>query len=100
MLPLVLARTAQADLEDIARFTEAQWGTEQKQRYMGLLEARFLQLANTPELGIARSDIKAGYRSLPAGRHVIFYRLSSDGVEILRVLHERMDLHGHLIDEA
>jgi toxin ParE1/3/4 len=100
MLALLVAQAAQADLEDIARSTEAQWGAEQKQRYMSMLAARFLQLAHTPELGIARGDIKVGYRSLSAGRHIVFYRLGSDHIEILRVLHERMDLHGHMTEEG
>ncbi|MGH6881093.1 type II toxin-antitoxin system RelE/ParE family toxin [Hypericibacter sp.] len=100
MPALVLARAAQNDLEDIARYTEAQWGAEQKQRYMSALADRFIQLTNTPEMGLARDDIKTGYRSLLAGRHVIFYRHANNRLEISRVLHERMDLHRHLADEG
>jgi toxin ParE1/3/4 len=50
-------------------------------------------------LGVARNDIKTGYRSLSVGRHVIFYRTTNDRLEIIRVLRERMDLHRHLTDE-
>jgi toxin ParE1/3/4 len=99
MLPLALARAAQTDLAEIARYTEAQWGAEQKQRYLSALAARCILPANTPASVVARNDIKTGYRSLSVGRHVIFYRTTNDRLEIIRVLRERMDLHRHLPDE-
>ncbi|WP_241505919.1 type II toxin-antitoxin system RelE/ParE family toxin [Parahaliea mediterranea] len=50
-------------------------------------------LADSPEDGAACDSIKMGYRKFPNGSHVIFYRnLSDTEIEIVRILHKRMDL--------
>jgi toxin ParE1/3/4 len=33
---------------------------------------------------------------LSYGAHVLFYRLIADGIDIVRILHERMDYHRHI----
>lgn len=59
-----------------------------------------LTLAQNPELGRDRSEVYAGARSFPSGKHVIFYRTAAQGViEIARVLHQRMDLLSQFSDE-
>jgi toxin ParE1/3/4 len=30
------------------------------------------------------------------GRHLIFYRQRADSIEIIRILHDRMDIESHL----
>jgi toxin ParE1/3/4 len=42
------------------------------------------------------SDIRAGYFKIPCGSHVLFYRLSPDGIDVVRILHERMDFERHI----
>ena len=50
----------------------------------------FDTLADSPELGRAREELPGdGLRSFPAHAYVVFYLPISDGVEIIRVLHER-----------
>jgi toxin ParE1/3/4 len=44
-------------------------------------------------------DIRPGYCKYHVGRHLIFYRQVSDGLEIVRVLHDRMDVETHFNDE-
>lgn len=93
MKRLVVTAEAEADLTAIGRYTAETWGFDQKTQYLGQLRARFLQLRRKPDLGRVRDEIRHGYRSLSAGRHVIVYRETDDLVEILRILHDRMDLH-------
>ncbi len=52
--------------------------------------------ADQPHLGRARDDIRKGYRVHHVRRHLIFYRQKSTGIEITRILHDRMDLETHL----
>ena len=52
-----------------------------------LLDKRFSVLAETPTLGRACNEIRAGYRKFYEGRHVIYYVAIDDGVEIVRILH-------------
>jgi toxin ParE1/3/4 len=37
-----------------------------------------------------------GYRVYHVGQHLIFYRQKSTGIEIIRILHDRMDVETHL----
>jgi toxin ParE1/3/4 len=54
-------------------------------------------LAENSSQGQRCDEIRTGYRKFPSGRHVIFYRsLETGAIEIVRVLHERMDMETHL----
>lgn len=108
-----LSDPAKADIAAILRRSEARYGAEARSRYRGLLAAALRRVAGDPH-GIATADrgaLFAGLRSLhirhcqsesreapvadPA--HVVFYRAIGPGlVEIVRVLHERMEPGGHL----
>jgi toxin ParE1/3/4 len=53
-------------------------------------------LADEPHLGNARDDIRKGYRVYHVGRHLIYYRPKPTGIEIIRILHDRMNVETHL----
>lgn len=108
-----LSLDAQADLIDILRFTQAKFGEGARRRYQGLLRAAFVSVAAEPERigSISRQQLEPGLRSLhllycrseaPNGRvdrprHVVFYRLGNDQVvEIIRILHDAMEVERHL----
>lgn len=87
-----LTNKALSDLKEIGRYTQNQWGREQRNTYLAMLDACFHQLAANPLKGKDCNDIRAGYRKHPVASHVIFYRQKShDSIEIVRVLHGRMD---------
>lgn len=52
----------------------------------------FVRLSEYPGLGRERPDLGEDLRSFPIMSGVIIYRRLSDGVEIVRVLHESRDL--------
>lgn len=86
-----------SDMRAIGRYTQKHWGAEQRRTYLAQLVQRFIDLAEHPNSGKACDYIRAGYRKYPQGKHVIFYRIADDGVvEIVRVLHERMDYKQHI----
>jgi toxin ParE1/3/4 len=91
-----LSRAARRDLIEIARYTLERWGDEQRVRYLTQLDARFRWIAQNPTCGLASDHIKPGYWRCAEGRHVIFYRLSAKGVDIIRILHDRMLPKRHL----
>ncbi|HVT52781.1 MAG TPA: type II toxin-antitoxin system RelE/ParE family toxin [Dongiaceae bacterium] len=93
MRRLVFADLALDDLRDIAHFTEARWGADQKRRYLSSIKITVQRLRENPRLGRNRQDVHPGYYSLLAGRHVIFYRFTDDECEIVRIIHDRMDVH-------
>ena len=43
--------------------------------------------------GKVRDEIRRGYRSLPVENHVVFYRVSDKDIEIVRILHQRMEVN-------
>jgi toxin ParE1/3/4 len=40
--------------------------------------------------------VRRGYRQYPSGSHVLFYRFTADGIDVVRILHERMDYERHI----
>ena len=85
--------TARADLKGIANYTEQTWSREQRNSYLTELDHVFHRLAENPELGKACDFIRSGYRVFPVGGHLVFYKIGSGTVvEIIRVLHKRMDV--------
>lgn len=88
----LLTNAAQNDLVGIAKFTQQRWGVDQRNKYLAQLDDTFHQLADNPELGKICDYIKRGYRKFPIASHVIYYRASSNQIEIIRVLHKRMDV--------
>lgn len=108
-----LAAPAQADLANILSTSAERWGTEGRRRYAILLGAAMRMIAADPEgpLTHARHELLPGMRSFhtrharreaPKARvkepvHVLYYRAIQPGlIEIVRVLHERMDPDRHL----
>lgn len=89
MAEFFFSTEAKADLRDIALYTEAMWGRDQRNAYILELEAVFVRLAGMPGLGRLRGDVRPGVFCFPAGRHVVWYRQAPPDIEILRVLHTR-----------
>jgi toxin ParE1/3/4 len=55
-------------------------------RFLDLLDQKCRHLADFPESGRKREDLAPNLRSLPVKRYVIFYRPTSKGIEVARVL--------------
>lgn len=85
-----LTKAASRDLLGIGRYTRERWGEEQCRRYLASLDGRFHALARHPRSGRACDKLRPGYWFFPEGKHVIFYRMGEEGVEVIRILHERM----------
>ena len=86
-----LTRAARQDVAEIGRYTQRRWGVAQRRAYLRRLNARTEFLVDHRETGALRDDVRPGYRSFHEGRHLIFYRDAADTIEIVRILHDRMD---------
>ena len=87
------------DLTDIWAYSAEQWGVDQADHYLDALLHRFFWLLENLALWKTQPDIAEGIYCYPEQSHVIYFRtLGSDksGIEILRVLHARMDPNRHL----
>lgn len=83
---------AQQDLINIGRYTLEMWGKKQRNLYLRAIEQRFRLIADNPYMGRHRPDVKEGYYSFPQGSHVIFYLIHDNGIDIIGVPHQRMDI--------
>ncbi len=90
-----VSRAAKQDLLRIGRFTERRWGKAKRNQYLGQLNQAIALIAENDSIGKICDEISEGYRKFPEGSHVIYYRVT-DMVEIIRILHERMDPDSYL----
>ena len=91
-----LSPAAQADLEDIWDYTVRRWGETQAEDYTRNIQAACEALSEGTMISRSAEEIRAGYRKVTVGSHVMFFRMQSDVVEIIRILHQSMDVERHL----
>lgn len=107
---LVISSAALKDYQDIVAWTVSQFGAQQARAYAQVIESALQDLREGPEIvGIKwRPELGARIASLHLARkgykarHLVIVRVetrlaSEDPViEVLRLLHDRMDLQRHL----
>lgn len=108
-----LSGPAQADIAHILTSSEQRWGIESRRHYAATLAAAMRKIVASPSgpMTRARGELSPGLRSFhlryarsrdpnaKVGRpvHVLYYRaIAPDLIEIVRVLHERMEAGRHL----
>jgi toxin ParE1/3/4 len=99
MLGFRLSAKAKADLKSIARYIQEHRNRDHRNRYLEKLYKVFHSLALKPHMGRPCDDIREGYCRHRMGRHLIYYRWSAEGIEIMRILHGSMGVDSHLTDE-
>jgi toxin ParE1/3/4 len=88
---------AYEDLKSIAIYTQETWGESQRNIYLKMMDDAFHELSENPGHGRRIDDIRTGYYKYKIGKHFIFYRMiSKDDIEIVRILHQKMDIESHL----
>lgn len=91
-----LSPLARKELEGIWRFSFERWSKDQADRYYMEYAVAFRDLANGDREGCVVAGLKAGYLSLSCGSHFIIYARRKQTVEIIRILHKRMNIGRHL----
>jgi len=95
-----LSRKAEEDLEDIWLYTLETWSKEQADRYLSLIFDEIEFLTSNPKTGQDFDHIRKNYRYSKVKSHLIFYKhkKSEDVIEVIRILHERMDLENRITE--
>lgn len=91
-----LTPAAQQDLSQIWDFTQERWDAGQAERYIGEIRAAIERIAADPQRGRACDEIREGYRRYGIGSHLVFYVETADSVDVVRILHQRIDPTRHL----
>lgn len=92
----ILSPRAELDLDEIWDYTAERWGLEQAETYTRQLWRDIQNVAAQPAIARSCSDVRAGYYKYCSGSHIIFFRLTDSGIDVVRILHQRMDVEKHI----
>ncbi len=81
-----LLHRAEADLIVIARYTTAQFATQQAHAYRDGLLATLDALEEHPLMGSDQDHVRTNLRRHVCKSHTIYYRPAADGVLVQRIL--------------
>ncbi len=96
MTGFTLSPRGRADLDAIWTYTSATWSVDQPELYLRQIKTAVEAVAARPALARSCDDVRPGYRRYPVGSHVLFLRSTLGGIEIVRILHQRMDAARYL----
>lgn len=85
-----LSPRAEIDLEEIWIYTFQNWSLEQADSYHNSLVLTFEGLADGTKRG-REVDVRPGYLKCPVESHMVYFRVTGDQIEVIRVLHQRQD---------
>ena len=92
----LLSPAAQADVEQIWAFSVDRWGRDQAEKYLREIQRGIDRAADNPMIGRVCDEVRSGYRRHPVGSHVLFYRVEGNMIDVVRILHKRMEMDLHL----
>ena len=81
---------ARRDLIDIWKYI-AQDSLQHADRWLERVYQVFVFLGLEPRMGSTSDEIHPGTRKFPLGNYIIYYRVTSRGVQVLHVFHGKRD---------
>jgi toxin ParE1/3/4 len=95
----IISQEAIDDINNIWIYTAENWSTEQADRYYNLILDEIEYIADNFETARDFSKVRKDYRYSKIKSHLIFFKKTKDkSIEVVRVLHERMDIENRLTD--
>ena len=97
MAKIVFRQEAINDLSSIWEYTLNKWSKNQAEKYLQSIKISCKEIGANPEIGKKYIRISKSLLGFKTGKHIIFYHLiSNNEIEIIRILHGRMDLKDKL----
>ena len=90
-----LSPLAEQDLANIWIYSATQWSPGQADTYVGELISTFSALAASEFTGTP-TPVRQTYLRFLVASHAIYYRARPDGIDVIRILHQSMDVARHL----
>ena len=87
---------AERDLEAIWEYSVKRWGVPQALNYLDELDRAFSLLASSPLITRERTEFRPPVRIFSHAHHLIVYLVRGARIDIVRVLHESMDVGSKL----
>lgn len=92
---LRLRPLAEADLEQVWLYTSKHWSREQADKYVKDIILTMELLAGGTKVG-RQCMVRDEYFQYAVASHIVFYRVQKQTLEVVRVLHQRMDVERRL----
>ena len=96
MANYVLSPETATSIAEINSYKVQQFRSKQARRYLENLLNPLEFIAEDPQRGMHRPEIKAGLFSYFVGSHRIYYRFSSEQIQVIDILHQSMEPTHHL----
>ena len=97
MAKVILRQEAIDDLNSIWDYTLKKWSEKQADKYYATVKMTCNGIGDNPDIGKEYYGISKNLLGLKSGKHIIFYQqMSNDRIEIIRILHEIMDLKNRI----
>jgi toxin ParE1/3/4 len=84
---------ARADIDGVWHYTVRTRGGPRARRSLAAIRDACAELVNRPALGKGREELWPGLRSVPSGKHLVYYLVAGYGVDVVRVLREGYGYH-------
>ena len=95
MSRVTFSPAAIADIDGIWDYTAEPWGVDQADRYTDDIRDACNDLAAGKKQG-RTADVRDRYLKYAVGRHFVFFRRSDGITDVIRVLHQSMEVGLHL----
>jgi len=95
-----ISEKAVSDLEKIWLYTFNKWSREQADNYYNIIINEIEFIVNNYEFCRNMDYVRPGYRMSKVKSHLIFFKKSTDNlIEIIRILHQNMDIENRLFED-
>ena len=92
-----ISKKALEDIDNIWLYTLENWSINQANHYYHLIYREIEFIVEDFEGGKDIGTVRLGYRQVKVKSHLIIYKKAEDGIiEIVRVLHQMMDIQNLL----
>ncbi|KAF2517657.1 type II toxin-antitoxin system RelE/ParE family toxin [Flavobacterium foetidum] len=99
MTEYIISEKALEDINNIWVYTAENWSVAQADRYYNLILDEIEYIAQNFEMARDFGKIRKSYKYSKVKSHLIFFKKDKKNeIEIVRVLHERMDIQNRLTE--
>lgn len=99
MAKVVFRQEAIDDLNNIWLYTFETWSETQADKYYATIKMGCNGIADNPNIEKEYDGINRNLLGIKSGKHIIFYQINNpERIEIIRILHERMDLKNRIAE--
>ena len=99
MVRVRLSEQARSDLRAIWNYSYRVWGAKKADSYYRDLTDAVDAIGRNPNMARKLHSTRQTYMKYAVHSHFIVFRISNNTIDVVRILHSRMDTDTHLPDE-